>query len=218
MRDAFLGQARLAALRARVAARLDPDLRVLLVRLQDEARDALEPLEDALAFRRHGSERWRTVRVEAAVELFEREQLAEIPLVPMERVRHLLERAIVLAQVRMEVIERFLVDVDAPGLGIGNEDDAVGAGEHQFPGRCIIHLPGNGEELQANRHAAHAGHSNRQKVEIKRAIRRRREGHHLAAVLRFRRGMDVLQRGGLPSKPRTVEHQLEDELPRMRVD
>ena len=141
----------------------------------------------------------------------------EIALVPVERVRHLLERPIVLGEVGVEVVERLLVRLGAPVLRVGDEDDAVRAREHELPGRRVVDLAGHGEELEAHRHAADARDADGQEVEVERAVGRRRERHHLPAMLRFRGRVDVLERGGFTPKPRPVEHELEDELPRMRV-
>ena len=111
----YVGKGKLAELKGTYA---ESRAEVLLV--DEELKPTQQrALEDALSARSHRAERRRLVLIEAAIELLDWHELGEVALVPVERVRHLLEPAIVLGEVRVEIVERLLVRLHAPRLRVG---------------------------------------------------------------------------------------------------
>ncbi len=72
----------------------EPEHRLLSLRQlrlvvpENETRDPLEPLEHPISARRARAERRRGVHVEAPIELVERDEVRQVALVPVERVRN----------------------------------------------------------------------------------------------------------------------------------
>ena len=143
----------------------------------------------------------RAMRIERAVELLHRQQVGHVALVVLQKVRHALERQALLAQIVAQVLKALDVGFAPRPLRIGDEDDAVGAGEHQLARRVVVHLTRHRVELHAHGVAAQLGQLHRQKVEIERAIDAGRQRHQLSARVRLDGAVNVLQRRVLPPRP-----------------
>src|SRR5690606_34799959 len=97
-------------------------------------------------------------------------------------------------------------------LRVGDEDDAVGALQHQLAARVVEDLTRHRVDVEAHLEAAHGAEVDRQEVEEERALGLRREADHLAARLLLRLSEDPLEVGRLPAEPRTVIDDLAVEL------
>ncbi len=120
-------------------------------------------------------------------------------------------------QVLDQVLEALLVRVEARALRVEHGDDAVRAGEHQLARGVVVDLPRHGEELQAHVHAAHVRDADREKVEVERAVDRRRQADQLAAVFGFAVACRYCRLVVFPAETRAVVDDLEDELASERV-
>ena len=72
----------------------------------------------------------------------------QILLVVLEHDRQLADVHALAQQVVLQVLQALQVVVEAPRLAVGDEDDAVGALQHQLPGGVVVALPRDGVELE----------------------------------------------------------------------
>jgi hypothetical protein len=149
---------------------------------QGQLRDRLERLEDACAVHRGRLvELDGPVRVEGLIQLVEREDVREIPLVVLENARDALEREPDLGEVLPEVLEALDVRIAHRALRVGHEDDAVDALQDELARRVVEDLAGNGVQLQAGLEAANDADVEGEEVEKERPVRLGLEADHLTA-------------------------------------
>src|SRR5690606_37377551 len=103
-----------------------------------------------------------------------------------------------------EVLHRFDVGLEAGGLAIGYEHDAVDVLKDDAARGVVVDLTRNGVELEAKIEIADTAGRDRQEIEEKRALLIGRERHHAAAAARVDAGVDVLEIRRLPAKTRAV--------------
>ena len=82
-----------------------------------------------------------------------------------------------------QVLEALEVGVVALSLRVRHEHNAIRSCQHELAGRVEVHLTGDGEELEPDVMPPDAGGSQRQEVEVQRAIHGRGERHDLTSRL-----------------------------------
>lgn len=77
------------------------------------------------------------------MQFFEAGDLGEVALVVLhDQGQPLVEVEVILGEVQLEVVERLEVGFEAGLLGVGDEDDGVGALEDQLAAGVVEDLPG----------------------------------------------------------------------------
>ena len=122
------------------------------------------------------------------------------------------------SQVLLQVGQRVQVRVQRRLLAVGHEHDAVGALQHQLPGRVVEDLAGDGVELDARLHAPDGAEVDGQEVEEQGAVGLRGQGQHLSLVLDRRLLVDPLEVRGLPAQAGAVIDDLGRQLLRGVVE
>ena len=97
-------------------------------------------------------------------------------------------------------------------LAVGDEDDAVGAFQHELARGVVVDLPRHRVELELRAHAADLAEVEREEVEEEGAVGLRRQRQHLAFVVRRQRVVDELQIRRLAAETRTVVDDLRGDL------
>ena len=190
------------------------DARLLLLgdlrpdRVERQPRDRLERLEDAHPVDGGRLEGGRCPRIQGLLQLVDRQDVAQVPLVVLEHERHALRLEPELFEVLAQVEKRLLVRFRGGHLAVGHEHDAVDALQHQPPRGVVEHLSRDRVELQAHLHPADDAHVEREQVEEQRAVGLRLEAHHLAARARGGLAVDAPEVRGLPAQTRAVVHDL----------
>jgi hypothetical protein len=176
----------------------------------DLFRDAFQRLEHADPVQGRRLELGEApLGVQVAVQLFDRQRVADVALVVLEHQRHVGARGQAqLAQVLRHVVERLEVRVEHGGLRVGHEHDAVDALQHQLAGGVVEDLAGHRVELEPHLHPADHADVERQQVEEEGAVGLGLQADHLAARARCCLLVDELEVGGLPTQARTVVHDL----------
>src|SRR5204862_5199162 len=111
-----------------------------------------------------------------------------------------------------EVLQRLEIRVQREVLAVGDEDDAVGALQHELTGGVVVDLSRHGVELQLGAHAANLAEVEGEEVEEESAVGLGGERQHLALVVRGQRVVDELQVGRLPAQTGTVIDDLRGDL------
>jgi hypothetical protein len=150
--------------------------------------------------------------VELVVQLFDRHDVAEVSFVELQHVREPVERDPLQKEVLLEVFEAVGIRALHRPLGVSDKDDPVGASQDELAGRVVMHLSGNGIELQRDIHAANGTDFERQEVEEDGSIALGGEGNHLAPVPALEVVVDPHQIGGLAAQSGAVIHDLRIEL------
>ena len=122
------------------------------------------------------------------------------------------------SKVRSKVLETLLVRCPHRLLRVRDEDDAVGATQHELAGGVVEDLSGYGVELDPHLLSADGAELHRHEVEEQRPVRLGRHRDHLALVPDLRVGIDVLEVRGLAAQPGTVVDELRGDLVRRLVD
>jgi hypothetical protein len=110
--------------------------------LEQETRHGVQRLVDAATARRRRLEARNTARVQRLLELLDTVELRQVALVVLQDERDALERQPLLAQVLVEVAQRFEVVLHLPEAGIGHEHHRIGALEHELAGSVVEHWNG----------------------------------------------------------------------------
>ena len=148
----------------------------------------------------------------------EMSDFGRVLLVVLHHERHGAHIDVVLRQIRVKILHALDVLGELPRLAVGDEHDAVGTVQHQLPRRLVVHLAGDGVELEARREPRDGAEVERQEVEEERAIRLRREGDHLPFAIARHLLVNVMQIRRLPGPPRAVVDDLAGDLTSGVVD
>jgi len=123
--------------------------------LEGELGDLLEGLENTVAVNRGRLvENVPPVRIEIAVELFDGEDVLQIPLVVLQderQVRHLETEVLEVVDEAREALD---VRLAHGSLRVCDEDEAIDSFEDQLSGRVVKDLAGHGVQLEAGLEAA----------------------------------------------------------------
>ena len=177
-------------------------------RLGDES----ERLHDALAGDRNAFKGRTGARIERTLHLAARRRVGQVSLVEKQHRRGRLGIEPICPQVVGQIGQALEVGLRLRPLRVGDEDDAVSAGEHRPSGGVVLHLAGNGVELQRQPVAAHPAEVDGEEIEKQRAIGGSGEGVQLGAALGVGDAVNMLQRRGLAAERGTVEDDLELDL------
>ena len=128
------------------------------------------------------------------------------------------ELASLLGEVRVQIVERLEVGIEALRLGVRDEHDSVGAAENELPSRRVVDLSGNRVELQLDRDVAYLQKLDGQIIEVERSIGVGRQLQHVAPVLGLRRSVHMLERRRLAAEPGAIKDHLEEELAPEAID
>jgi hypothetical protein len=141
------------------------------------------------------------------VELFDGVAVAQVALVVHHDQRHLVDRARVVLERLLELLEAGEVLLHAAALAVDHEDDAVDLVEELFARRGVFGRAGDGDDLDRGAHAAHFAELDRQHRVTHGRIEARRQLAHLAPVVRAQLAVDALQARALP---RAVDAPVDD--------
>ena len=179
-----------------------------------ESGNTAQRLEDAGAVQRIGGERWHLAKVQRVLELGHAgdERARQVLLVVLDHERHGAHIDVVFREIRVQILHALDVLGELARLAVGDEHDAVGAVEHELARRLVVHLAGDGVELEARRESRDGAQVERQKIEEQRSIRLRREGDHLPFAIPRHLLVNVMQVGRLPRPPRAVVDDLAGDL------
>src|ERR1700675_1535673 len=178
---------------------------------QDHPGDGIESVEHPVAVDGHGLEGRDPPGppVQQELHVLEGRDVAEVPLVVLDHVGHLVQAGIVLAEVLFQVAEALDVLARPIPLQVGHKDHPVRASQHQLARHVLVHLPGHRVELELGREAPHGQRGDGQEVEKKRPVVTGRERDHRALAPVRQALVDVLEVGGLPGQSRPVVDHLE---------
>ena len=182
-------------------------------RAQRQLGDLLESLEDARAGEGHGLAVLETpFGVECVQHHLDGGDIGQIPLVELQDERQLVQVHADLGEVLAEVLQTLHVRLQHRHLGVGHEDDAVNALEHELAGGVVEDLSRDCVELQAGLEPADDADVDGQQVEEEGAVGLRFQTDHLPAAARGGLRVDVVQVGRLPAETRTVVNDLRGHL------
>ena len=129
--------------------------------------DLAQGLEGADAFDGHGLDPRHAAGVEEVIEGLDRDEVVEVPLVILEDEGDLQQVEVVLEAVAAQSVEALQVGVEERDLGVGDEDDAVGAVQHALAGGFVEHLARGGHQLEVDLEIAdHPGPDGQEVEEI----------------------------------------------------
>src|SRR3989454_2449166 len=188
---------------------------------ESHAGDGVERVEDSLPFDGRRLEERDSLGpvVEDELQILHRRDVGQVALVVLQDVRDLVEGALVLAEVGLEVAQALDVFAETLELRVGNEHETVDTAQDQPARHVVLHLPRHGVELEPGLEPANRDGRHREKVEVDRAVVAGRQRDHVALVVVGQAAVDVLEVGGLPRETRPVVHDLEvDDLLRVVDD
>ncbi len=191
--------------------------------MEEHARDHIEGLEDAFAFRCGRLERRHLhfAIIENVLQILDRRDIRQVALVVLHHVWDVVEVEVERLQVFLQVAEGLDVLLHLVVLRIGHEDDAIDAAQHDLARRIVDHLAWHGEERELGLETLDRHRLEREEIEEKRAIGAGRQRGHLAfglGVGHLDVGVDLLEIRRLPALRRAVVDDLHLQLPGRLID
>ncbi len=180
--------------------------------------DELEGLHHPLTFDGGGLGVREAFEPERFLQGLHGEDAGEVPLVELDDDGGVVHVEVVFLQVVEQVGEALAGGLDHRGLGVGYEDDGVGAFEHELAGLVVEDLAGDGVELDLEVERADFADVDRQQVEEERAVGLGGQRQHLSLL----RGIELVENhhqvSRFPAEPRPVIDDLGRHLPRGVVE
>ena len=184
----------------------------------DQSADFLERGEYATAIARASFVGGHAHRVHLRVHIRHRHGAGQIALVVLQHQRDVFQRQAHFGEVVAQVLQRFKIFRHLVGVGIGDEDDAVDALQHELAGGIVIDLARHRVEHELGVHAGHLAEVHGHEVEVERAIGLGGDRHHLAHRLLGGFLVDHLEIGRLARHAGTVEDDLAADFTLTEVD
>jgi hypothetical protein len=172
-----------------------------------------ERLQNPGAFAGHRRDRLARRQAEPSLHRGLGEGPRHVPLVQLDDDRNRGRIEIVGAQVLAEVLPAGAIVVLACRIGVGDEHDAVGPGEHDAPRRVVAHLAGHGVQLDADLVPEHVAQLEGEQIEEQRPIVRRLDRHELLTPLGIGEVVQDLEVRRLAAERRPVVHEFRVERP-----
>ena len=173
---------------------------------EHQASDFFQGFEDAGALERDGLDYRLVFLLQFLLELVDWEYVRQVALVELQDVRNLLEVVAVFLKVGHEIVHGLEIGVHALFLRVSDEDDAINAAQNELAAGIVKNLSRNGVEVHAGFEAAHGAEIEGKEIEEQGSLSLSGERDHLAFLLLGGLLIDVLQVGGLATKPGAVIH------------
>src|SRR6267143_2245702 len=185
---------------------------------QHQLGQFLECLEHAYSLNRNALQNRLAFLLQLLRQFRHRHRIRQVPLVQLQHIRNRREIQVVLFQVLHQVFHRFEIRVQPLFLRIRHEHHAVRTFQDQLAAGLIENLSRHGIQMKARFESPHRPQIQWQEIEKQRAVRLRRQRHHLALLVLPGVVVDPLQVGGFSAQTWTVIHELAVNFARWKID
>lgn len=176
----------------------------LLQAIENQLGDCFQRREDAETFGSNRFKTWDATRIQFPLETLDGQSVCQVALVVLKYPGNVVESQAVLLKVVDHVLERLDIVSRAHDIGVCDEYDAVHAVQDQLAAGVVFDLSRNRIERESGFETLDAAQIERQEVEEQSSLCFCCQTDQFAASSWRQLAMNVLEIGGLATKPGAV--------------